>query len=234
MSERATHEEIRDLLERARNLRGCGYLSASLPFFVRAVHLAPDDDEIRAELQVTRDRIHKLLAVVDACELDLARTATDWQALLRLADALVRLDREEEAVAAARQAVTIQPDNWEALFTLGNLLNSSGQFEEAAVVFDRLIAVEPDFSGGWTFKAMVLCNLRRYADALPLLYRAVTLNPNDVGGWAHTVLALTALGRKKEAHAARKRERAARLASDVARWRPRDSDDDEDIDEDAD
>ncbi len=220
-----SREELRDLLERGRNVRGCGYPASSLELFLRAARLAPDDDEIHRDLQATRDQIRKLLRVVEAYDHDPVRTSTDTKALLELVYALTGLSREEEAVAAARQAVAVAPDDWDTLFTLGHQLNNAGRYEEAVAVFDRLIALDPEYTAGWTFKGMVLCNLRRYPEALSVLYRAVTLDPLDVGGWAHTVLALSALGRTEDAKAARKRERTARLASPVAAWRPRDDDD---------
>jgi tetratricopeptide (TPR) repeat protein len=234
MTGQTRHEEIRDLLERGRNLRGCGYPSAALPFFVRAARLEPENDEICAEVQATRRTIHELLLVVEACDRDPFRTSRDVPALLKLADALTRLDRKDEALVAARQAAAVAPDDWETLFTLGNKLNNSDRYEEALAVFDRLIALDPEYAGGWTFKGMALCNLRRYSEALGALHRALTLDPLDVGGWRLTVVALSALGRTNDAKAARKRERAARLASDVPAWRPRDSDEDEDISGDAD
>src|SRR5258708_2281582 len=135
MSEQASHEEVRDLLERGRTCRKSGYASASFPYFLRAARLAPDNDEIRDERQKTRDRIQKLLDVVDASEQDLARTSTSTEALLRLVHALTGLYREDEAVPMARQAVTVDPDDVEALFTLGNLLNPSDHYEEAVAVF---------------------------------------------------------------------------------------------------
>jgi tetratricopeptide (TPR) repeat protein len=190
----------------------------------------PDDEEIRAELRATRGRIRALLRIVEACDRDPVRTSTDVPTLLKLVDALTGLDREDEAIAAARQAAVVAPDDWEALFTLGHQLNNSGRFEEALAAFERFIALVPECAGGWTFKGMALCNLQRYSEALAALYRAVTLDPLDVGGWTLTVLALTALGRMDDAKAARKRERTARLASDVPAWRPRDGDDDENTD----
>jgi tetratricopeptide (TPR) repeat protein len=209
VGQHTSREEIRNLLERGREIRGYGYPASSLELFLRAARLAPEDDEVRGELQATRDQIRQLSDVVEACDHDPVRTSTDTKALLELVGALTGLGREEEAIVAARQAVAVSPDDWEALFTLGNLLNNDAQYEAALAVFDRLIAVEPEVSGFWTFKGMVLCNLRRCQDMLPVLYRAVTLDPNDAMAWGYIVHALSALGRKEEADAASNREQTA-------------------------
>lgn len=210
MGGHTSREELRDLLERGRNVRKYGSPASSLEFFLRAARLAPDDDEVLAELQATREQVRMLLDVVESCDQDIAYTATNAKKLLELVHALTSLGRDKEAIAAAKQAVVVDPEDWEILFTLGDLLNNNLQYEAALAVFDRLIAVEPELSISWSFKAMVLRNLGRYQDILPVGYRAVTLDPNDAMGWMYVVLALSALGREEDADAARKQEQAAR------------------------
>jgi tetratricopeptide (TPR) repeat protein len=213
---------VLDLLTRGRNLRGCGYPVRALPFFLRAVHLAPDNEAANAELKETRDKIHELFDVVSHGEEVLAPNPTDRQILLALAHALTRLDRDEEAEATLESALELNRTDWEALFHLGHLLNNGARYEEALEVFDRLIAFDPDWSGAWAFKGMVLCNMHRYTDALPILDQALAIDPNDIGGWTEKVRALYALGRNEEARAAHKLENAARRASGVPQWMPRD------------
>jgi tetratricopeptide (TPR) repeat protein len=222
MATQSRHDEVLDLLTRGRNLRGCGYPVRALPYFLRAVHLAPDNKEANAELKVTRDKIHGLFDVVSNSEEVLAGHSTDSQVLLALANAFTRLDRDEEAEAALESALDLDRTDWEALFHLGHLLNNCGRYEEALAVFDRLIAVDTDWSHPWACKGMVLCNMHRYAEALPILDQALAIDPNDIGGWTEKVRALYALGRDEEARAAHKRENAARRASGVPKWMPRD------------
>lgn len=61
MSENASPDEIRDLLSRGRNVRECGCVASSLQLFLRAAHLAPDNDEGCAELDAACDQIHAML-----------------------------------------------------------------------------------------------------------------------------------------------------------------------------
>lgn len=222
------HAELQEILTRGRNLRGCGYPARSLPFFLRATQLAPDNQEARQELQITRDQIHALFAVVSQQEHALADHPVQGEALRALADALTRLDRDDEALTALQQALVVDPDDREALMKLGHLLNDNGQYEEAIVLYERLSTLEPEWSHPWACKGMALCNLRRYADALPELDHAIALDAGDILGWTMKVHALCMLGRDEEARAAREWEVAARRASGVPRWMPPDTPAEED------
>jgi predicted Zn-dependent protease len=100
-------------------------------------------------------------------------------------------------------------------------LNDFGYFEAAFQVFKAMTDREPNWSFPWTLEGMVLCNSQQFAESLPYLDRALALNPNDIGAWTEKVLALTSLGLEDAARTAHTRENAARRASGVARWMPR-------------
>jgi tetratricopeptide (TPR) repeat protein len=107
------------------------------------------------------------------------------------------------------------------LFTIGLGLNDLGYYDASLWVFEVLAVIEPTWAFPLTLCGMVLCNMQQNAEALPYLDRALALYPNDVGAWTMKTRALTALGLEDEAHAAHQRENAARRASGVARWMPR-------------
>ncbi len=110
----------------------------------------------------------------------------------------------------------------ETLITIGLALNDDAHFQAAVRIFDRAISLEPSWSFLWTCKGMILTNLGRHEQALPILDHALVLNRGDVGAWTMKVKALAALGRKDEAHVARQHEYAARRATGVPEWMPRD------------
>jgi tetratricopeptide (TPR) repeat protein len=220
----ANAEEARDLLVRGRNLYECGYPVRALRFVLRAAHLAPDNEEARHAVQTTRDEIHRLFGEVTRCEAMLAAHPTDAPTLLALADALTRLDRNAEAKATLERALDIDASNADALFDLGNLLNNSDRYEEALAVFDRLNVLRPTWAIPWSLKGMVLNNLLRPAEALPVLEHALTIDPGEVGAWTAKVWTLRTLGREAESQEAYQHERAARIASGVPAWMPRDVD----------
>jgi tetratricopeptide (TPR) repeat protein len=221
MDERSIDEQVSEWIERGRNLRGCGYPARAIPLFLRALRLDPDHAKAREELESTRAEVRRLQAAVSQCETRLASNPSDRKALLKLADALVRLDRDDEARAALQQVLACDDEDAEALFDLGHLLNNSFYYEEALTAFRRLAKVEPDWAHPLACQGMVLCNMRRYEEALPILDQAIALDPNDICGWTEKVRALRALGREQEARRAYEQERVARRASGVLRWMPR-------------
>jgi tetratricopeptide (TPR) repeat protein len=222
MSRSTVTKEVRGLLAEGRSHCDWGRPVRALPLMLRAAHLAPEDEEARHAVQTTRDEIRRLFAEVTRCEGTLAAHPTDGPALRALATALKRLDREDEAETVLVRALDANAADWKALLNLGHLLNDSMRFEEAIAVFERLSTVEPTLSLGWTFQGMALCNMQRAADALPVLEHALSLNPQDIGAWNQKVRALRMLGRDLEAGEVYQHERAARIASGVPQWMPRD------------
>jgi tetratricopeptide (TPR) repeat protein len=60
-----------------------------------------------------------------------------WASRLRVADALGRLERTEEAVVELESLAAERPDSFEALYRIGNLLRMQERFGEAADAYDR-------------------------------------------------------------------------------------------------
>jgi tetratricopeptide (TPR) repeat protein len=218
-------DNLEELITRGRNLCGCGYPTRALPFFLRAVRMYPDALDARQELRRTRREIRGLQSIVSRCERHVAVHPEDVEAWSELAHALVGLDREEDALQAYEQALDQAQDEdvaFEILFSEGNLLNNLSMYEEALEVFDEVISLVPDFAVGYSLKAMVLSNMGRFDETLQAADRAIELDPGDIGAWAMKVKALTLLGRAEEAREAHSYEDAARRASGVPEWMPRD------------
>ena len=66
-----------------------------------------------------------------------------WNARLRLASSLDRLDRTDEAVAELREMAELEPDRDDALITLADILRSRERYEEAVVAYDRALGRMP-------------------------------------------------------------------------------------------
>lgn len=62
-----------------------------------------------------------------------------WAARLRVADALGRMERTEEAVVELESLAAERPDSFEPLYRIGNLLRMQERFGEAAEAYDRAI-----------------------------------------------------------------------------------------------
>lgn len=210
------------LLERGRALRRRGSPTSAIPVLARAAQLAPDDAEIANELQQAHDDLRPLFWRIENLELRATILQTDAMLWEELGDALVQVDRDDDALAAYDHALEVDPDHIFVLASKGNLLNNMDRYEEALVVYAHLRDLEPAWSLPWTMTGMVLCNLRRYPDALPYLEQAAALDEGDISAWGMMGIALAALGHEEEAREAHARERAARLASGVPQWMPRD------------
>lgn len=200
--------------------------------------MSKNDDDVPSE--PARENRETPDAALLACRRAIARdpaNAANWE---HLGDLLVRRNKHYEAREAYARAYELQPDlltGWIApststvqlaqidkLYSTGHGLNDFGHFEASLRVFEALTVIEPTWSFPLTLCGMVLCNLWQYAEALPYLERALALDPEDVGACTEKTRAFKALGLEDEARVAHQRENAARRASGVAAWMPRDED----------
>jgi tetratricopeptide (TPR) repeat protein len=59
--------------------------------------------------------------------------------------------REDEAVRAFRQALSIRPDWAEAHSLLGSILFRAGNYPEAEIELRKAVTLKPDYAEGWNF-----------------------------------------------------------------------------------
>jgi tetratricopeptide (TPR) repeat protein len=59
--------------------------------------------------------------------------------------------REDEAVRAFRQALSIRPDWAEAHSLLGSILFRAGKYPEAEAELRKAVTLKPDYAEGWNF-----------------------------------------------------------------------------------
>jgi Flp pilus assembly protein TadD len=113
--------------------------------------------------------------------LEAAATARpdDPEALNNLGQALVRLNRPQEAVRPLEAAVGLAPDKWAYRFNLARARGLSGDWNGAVedyCVADRLF---PDDHATLFNLALALRKSGRAADAIPALERVTMLEPAD-------------------------------------------------------
>lgn len=102
-----------------------------------ALRLKPDLDLAHlliGEILEAQDRGEAAIAAYRRID-PAARLA--WAARLRVADALGRMERTEEAVAELEALAADRPDSFEPLYRIGNLLRSQERFGAAAEAYDR-------------------------------------------------------------------------------------------------
>jgi FkbM family methyltransferase len=87
--------------------------------------------------------------------------------------------RYDEAVAAYRRALELQPDFPVALNNLGNTFRLLKRIDESVACFDRALAIKPDYLIGYKNKGTTLCWEGRVAEALKNYEAAVHYGPGD-------------------------------------------------------
>ena len=112
---------------------------------------------------------------------------------------ILELSGSPSAVAAYREALTIEPHHLPALINLGNLLLASDRIGEAIDCFNRAITVEPSFAPAHEGLGVALQRRHDLAGALAAFESARGLDPDGVESNANLGALLIELGRAAEA-----------------------------------
>ena len=114
-------------------------------------------------------------------------------------NALRALDRHEDAVAAFRRALEIEPDLVDALNNLGATLRHLGKLEEAGETLEQALVRQPSNPGILNNLANVRDSLGEREEALRLWRRAVSIEPKHAESWRNMGRALQRDGDRDEA-----------------------------------
>lgn len=131
----------------------------------------------------------------------------------RILDAL-RRDARDEALAAAREALSASPDDPQAHRLLAMALRASGDGEAARASIEQAIALAPDDADLHFERAGYLLGAHQLAEAQAALAQTLALDPNQFG--AYLLQAQLALGHGDLDEA----DRLARLAARIAPEHP--------------
>jgi adenylate cyclase len=113
--------------------------------------------------------------------------------------------KHDQAVAEARKAVALAPNNAWANACLGQFLAWADQTEEAILVSQNALRLNP-FSTDWElwFSGTVYALAERYEEALSYFKKAQKRNPDNMWAYASLASNYAQLGREEEARAAAK------------------------------
>jgi len=165
----------------------------------RAVHAAHPEDArttyLLGQMLEARDRHQE---VVDLVKPEIARlraaNAKGSQVALLLATegvALLQLKRNDEAVSALKEAVSLTPDDTSVLFQYGAALDRGGQPVEAEKTFRDVLKRDPLDAGALNYLGYMLAERGTSLDeAVDLIQRALKVDPDnpsflDSLGWAY-------------------------------------------------
>ncbi|MEG4851313.1 tetratricopeptide repeat protein [Microcoleus sp. B5-D4] len=118
---------------------------------------------------------------------------------------LVELGSLEEAIAAFRRAIELNPDLSWSHHNLGEALAKLGQFEEAIAAYRHAIELNPDFSWSYHHLGDALERQEQWQEAVVAFCRAIELNAEHFGTYCGLGHSLAKLGQLDEAIAAYRR-----------------------------
>jgi Flp pilus assembly protein TadD len=125
-----------------------------------------------------------------------------------LAEALIKQDRLDDALDAARKVMEIAPDDPELWHRVGAVLaNSPEARAEAEAAYRKVLAVDPDHRKGlWSLSALLVLDESSRPEAAFFARKLCALEPNDAENWLLLGLSLSDQeGAEEECAAAFKR-----------------------------
>lgn len=93
--------------------------------------------------------------------------------------ALMEAGRQEEALAAARKAVSLAPDDARANYAHGHILRLCGEKDEALSALTKAVSAEPGLMLAVYEQGMLLAEKNRFEEAMGNFTRYLKANPGD-------------------------------------------------------
>ena len=144
--------------------------------------------------------------------MNIKESATSY---LKKGNQLLEEGNLEEAIAAFRRAIELNPDLSWCYHHLGEALAKLGQFEEAIASYRHAIELNPNFSWSYHHLGDALYQQQQWDESVVAFRSAIELNPEHFGSWYGLGQGLVNLGQLDEAIAAY--EQAIKLNPD-ANW----------------
>ena len=114
-------------------------------------------------------------------------------------NALINMGKNEEAIIAFKQAISIDPNYTYPFNGLGNALINLGKNEEAVIACKQAISMDPNYTYAYNRLGNALNNLGRYEEAIIAYQQAISIDPNSTYAYNWLGNTLNNLGRYSEA-----------------------------------
>jgi len=143
----------------------------------------PDDLALRFMRMEIEDKLGDSAAVVADSELVMSNPSLSAHfrqvALERRAEHLLHLHRFDESIAAANQALELDPSSAAALFARGWSRYFVDQNDGALADLDQALQIDPDEGIGYSRRATILRDQGKFDRAAKDFERAIQMAPND-------------------------------------------------------
>jgi tetratricopeptide (TPR) repeat protein len=200
------------LLTNALALHQSGRLAEAEKVYQQVLDIQSDQFDSLHHLGIILFQRGDPAAAVEQIDRALKRNPNDAAALNNRGNALLALQRFDEALASYDRALALRPAYADALCNRSAALHALRRYDEALVACDRTIASQPDYAEAHSNRGNTLRELRRYAEAVESCDRALALAPGFAEAHCNRGSALHALGRFDEALASFDRALALRPA----------------------
>lgn len=171
-------------------------------------------DAVERALQETRNRLGEPVPYEQAAAFQRVTSPQPYQ---RVAEFLLTLGRNDEALALARHALRAYPHGVGVRTTLGNALYAVGRDEEAKEQFALAVRADPEDAAAWESLGALQATAGEWEEARGSLRRATSLAPKSVNAWRWLAHAEAQSGSLKEASDALRRV-VALTPSDATAW----------------
>ena len=109
------------------------------------------------------------------------------------------LVRHDDAIAAYREAVRINPELAEAWNNLGVAYDNLGRPDDAIAAYRKALRINSEYADAWYNLGLAYYNLDRYDDAISAYREALRINSEDADVWYNLGIAYYNLARTNDA-----------------------------------
>lgn len=127
-----------------QHLHAFRLLDSAAQCYEQSRQLAPDDPRWSYYAGLVRHANGDLEEAIADYEKALSQKPGDLPTLLRLGDALIQLDRNDDAKARYEQALQLAPDNAAALYGLGKVAGFENDYDAAVAHLSRVLELQPE------------------------------------------------------------------------------------------
>lgn len=91
---------------------------------------------------------------------------------------LCQTEQYEEAVAALKRAIALNPNYCQAWNNLANALSALKRYGSALGSYDKAVALNPRYHQAWFNRGLLLAEMQAYGNALESYERAIAIHPD--------------------------------------------------------